>query len=115
MKTKARNTHKTVALRPPGVLVSYHDGLEDLAELLEVAAHRLALGLPRQPSNEDLRVGRVPEGGIQEVVPGARARRRPRARVVKSHGIQTRRGLTENPEGESGSKTGIIKKDKVIP
>lgn len=51
--------YKTVALGAAGVLVGDDDGLDDLAELLEVAPHRVAPGLPRQAPHEQLRERRV--------------------------------------------------------
>lgn len=58
------NAYEAVALGTAGVLIGDDDGLEDLAKLLEVAAHGVALGLPGEASHEDLGVGGVAATGI---------------------------------------------------
>lgn len=81
---QTRNTHKTIALRSAGVLISDNDSFQDLAELLEVATKRLVLRFPSQAPDKYLGVGRVPEGGIRELE--ARIRTRSRSRIrPKSH------------------------------
>ena len=81
MGTQIRITHETVALGPPGVLIGDHDGLEDLPILLKVPPEGFTLCLPSQPADKDLGEGRVPEGRIQEMEAGARARPGSRARA----------------------------------
>lgn len=68
---KEDDAYETVALGSTGVLVGDDNGLENVAELFEVASHGVALSLPCQTSNEDLR-----ERGVSELVPGPGARTR---------------------------------------
>ncbi|WVZ21096.1 hypothetical protein V8G54_008418 [Vigna mungo] len=64
-KWNKRDTHETIALGSPCVLIGDDNGLENLAELLEVAAHGFALSLPGQPSDEDFGVSGVSERRIE--------------------------------------------------
>lgn len=74
-KTIKENTHKTVAFGSTGILISDNDGLKNLAELLEVSPHGIALSLPGESSDEDLGVCGVPKRRIQKlVISGARTR-----------------------------------------
>jgi hypothetical protein len=54
-------TDKAVALGAAGELVGDDDGLEDVAEPLEVFVERVLVRLPRQPAHENLGQRRVPE------------------------------------------------------
>lgn len=51
--------YESVSPGAAGVLVGDDDGLGDVAELLEVAPHRVALRLPRQAPNKQLSERRV--------------------------------------------------------
>ena len=53
------STHEFAALGSAGALVGDDDGLEDLAEVLEVDAHALLARLPRQATYKHLHQPRV--------------------------------------------------------
>lgn len=60
-REKERRAHEAIAFGSAGSLVGDDDGLEDLAELLEVAAELLRRRLPSQSPDEDLGPSRVAE------------------------------------------------------
>lgn len=85
-------TYEAVALRSAGDAVGDDDGLEDLAELLEVVPHGLLGGLPCQTSDEDLRQRRVAELISAVTVAGS-------ATHIRRRLIDQRCGYAENQFG----------------
>lgn len=82
MRAWSGGTDESVALGAAGELVGDDDGLEDVAEALEVLAERVLVRLPRQSSHEHLGQCRVTE------------RRR---RLLHLHHLRRRRCLLRLP------------------
>ncbi|CAL1353534.1 unnamed protein product [Linum trigynum] len=67
-KAGSGGIYEAVALGSAGELVGDDDGLEDLAVLLKVVAHRVLGGFPRQPADEDFG-----QRGVAELLTGVAA------------------------------------------
>lgn len=96
--------------------IGYDDGLKDLSELIKVRAQRLVRRLPGEPADEDLRVRRVAEGGVQDMETGARARRRtgrrPRPWMVEGHRTLSRVNPNETLILRNLQETGLNWEEK---